>query len=126
MKNWISGIAILIVQTSSLNYITYSGYDYSTLSNVDPDGSSLLCQGYGTYLSVPSGWALVPYSSDALSVITDHTWSTDVIVLSNGYSYWTGRRSYYTGSLYSYYSLYTSGNTYAVQFCYAEIFIRRL
>ena len=71
-------------------YITYHGYDYSTLANVNPDGSDVLCQGYGNYLSVPSGWELVPYSSDALTVIQAHTWSTNVIVLSNGYSYWTG------------------------------------
>jgi len=102
-------------------YITYNGYDYSTLANVYPDGSGVLCQGYDTYLAVPIGWELVPYSSDALAVIQAHTWSTHVIVLSNGFSYWTG-----SGILYSYYSMYTSGDTYAVQFCYAQILIRRV
>jgi hypothetical protein len=102
-------------------YITYHGYDYSTLANVNPDGSDVLCQGYGNYLSVPSGWELVPYSSDALTVIRAHTWSTNVIVLSNGYSYWTG-----SANLFSYNSMYTFGDTYAVQFCNAQILIRRL
>jgi hypothetical protein len=122
MRNVILLLLLLFVFSEKLAayiYITYRGYDYSTLANVNPDGSDLLCQ--GNYLSVPSGWELVPYSSDALAVIQAHTWSTHVIVLSNGYSYWTG-----SGTLYSYNSLYTFGDTYAVQFCYAQILIRRV
>ena len=102
-------------------YITYRGYDYSTLANVNPDGLDVLCQGSDNYLSVPRDWELAPYSSDALAVIRAHTWSTYAIVLGNGYSYCTGSDIQFSDN-----SMYASGGTYAVQFCYAQIFIRRL
>ena len=108
----------------------YNGNYYSTLTDVpayyaacsSPGGC--LCQGIGTYLSVPNGWMIAPDNADSIAVAASHYWSTSCLALASGKSIEglesgaaAGQECFSSGALTQ------SGNQYAVNSCNQQILI---
>ena len=92
------------------NVVTYNGKQYRTRGggrtrtpgNLVPDneparaggpgqnplGTAKVCEDNGG-VAVPAGWKVADNTADSRAVIAAYDWNTDLIVLSNGYSYVT-------------------------------------
>jgi hypothetical protein len=61
---------------------------YRSLSeNWEYDGTAMVCQ--TDYLSLPTGWIIAPNDDDSKYIISNYRWSTAVMVVNDGASYWT-------------------------------------
>jgi len=112
------------------NWVLYNNYIYSTLADVAVDSYGYSCQNY--YISLPSGWVIAPDTSDSRTVIGAHYWSTEVVVVSNGYGYtsyyyynyyYYYYYSHYNGRLWRYGALYQWGSDYMANQCNSQILI---
>jgi hypothetical protein len=106
----------------------WKGYEYITMDGATcPAASnygkcSKTCQ--SSYLSLPSGWSLAPYSNDVVqNVVAKNAFGTHVVVFSNGWSY--GTKAYSTGKRHSTSSLHTSGSKYKASGCSLKVLMRR-
>lgn len=70
--------------------IEYEDQSYSTLSDVDPLGQNLTCQGVDNFLALPTGWVIAVDNARSHHVIQLYPWSTGSVVLANGHSYMAG------------------------------------
>ena len=74
----------------SPNHVVYSGYEYRTMMNTEPDHGAEVCHTSTNPLPLPSGYELAPDTSDIrMNVVATHSWSTDVIVLDSLKGYGT-------------------------------------
>jgi hypothetical protein len=78
------------------NIVYYGGNAYRTLDNTNPKDSynagGSKCQ--GSYITMPAGWKVAPYSSGVLkNVVEKYPWRTHVLVFSNGDGYGTAAYS---------------------------------
>eukprot|EP00960_Hanusia_phi_P007039 200454-Hanusia_phi.AAC.1 len=75
------------------------------------------------YQQPPVGWALAPWSEEAVRVIGSYPWGARGVMLANGVAYQTAKpyedyMSYQTpGSSIISGMLYSSGNSYALSSC---------
>ena len=108
------------------NYQDYDGYRYAVMTDT-PKSDTNYQQSQLSYIAMPAGWSLVPYSADiASNVVTDpntniEQWGTVCLVFSNGASYRTNNG----GSCSSSNVLGTSGSSYKAYGCYYKVLIRR-
>ena len=106
------------------NYQAYDGYRYAVMTDTPKSTTSATCQ--DSYIAMPAGWSLVPYSADIVSnVVTDpstnsYQWGTHCLVFSNGNSYRTEGGGDCGGT-----TLVTSGSSYKVGGCNRRVLIRR-
>jgi hypothetical protein len=92
---------------------------YSTLADVDPDGlTNTMCQ--NNYLTLPfSDWQLAPNDDYSRDVIMAHSWSTGLILVSDGKGYYVRTGGYYGNA-----KILNSGLAFAAAVCNAQILIR--
>ncbi len=72
---------------SQSNYISYNGRSYSLLSNLPVDGTTLYCQ--SNFIELPVNWVVAPDNQDTQFIVGAYRWSTHVVVLANGYGYYS-------------------------------------
>lgn len=85
-------IVNLLLGTYRTGFVYYNGKYYATLTGVpynDLERSS--CQ--SNYLPLPSNWIIAPNSNNARFVLSYYTWSTHLMVLSDGSAYETYAKS---------------------------------
>ncbi|MEI7901379.1 MAG: hypothetical protein WCK89_14110, partial [bacterium] len=101
--------------------VSYNGYCYQALDGTLPTQTSVACQ--TSYLSLPEGWELVPYSSDIeLNVVRAYPWGTHVMVFAEGGGYGT---AVYSAGLWDTDRLLVEGSTYKPDNCQLRILIRK-
>lgn len=100
----------------------YNGKLYRALSeNWEYNSSSYQCQ--TAYLPLPDGWTIAPNDNDSKHVISNYRWSTAVMVLNDGTSYWTNIWGDRQIRLYSNGQLLNSSNTYRPNVCNGGILL---
>jgi hypothetical protein len=112
------------------NEIEYNGYAYRTLDDAPPNAAygswTNTCQS-GSYVAVPSGYALAPEDSGVVAnVIAKYIWSTHCLLFSNGVSY--GVKTYNNGGscgCSGTQCMNQSGSSWIVTSCSRRILIRR-
>ena len=114
------------------NYQDYDGYRYAVMDDTPKSQTCTYvptspdCQCQDSFIEMPAGWSLVPYSADIVSnVVTDpstsdYQWGTVCLVFSNGNAYGT-----YSGGYCTLNALATSGSSYKVTSCNRKVLIRR-
>jgi uncharacterized repeat protein (TIGR02543 family) len=111
----------LYAHWSNCNGVTYSGYCYEALDGTSYNSWTAGCQ--ATWLSLPAGWSLVPYSSAIeTNVVRAYPWGTHVMVFAGGEGYGTAN---YSAGLWNLNMLGVSGSTYKPNSCHLRILIRR-
>jgi len=74
--------------------VSLQNRDYATLSQTRMGTSNQCPRRCQTrYLSVPNGWEIAPNNAISKSIISNHWWETDCVILSDGSSWWTRRWS---------------------------------
>jgi len=100
----------------------YNGTLYRSLSeNWEYNSSSYICQ--TEYMQLPNGWSIAPNNDDSKYVISNYRWSTAVMVLSDGSSYYTNIWGDRQIRLYSNGMLLNSYNTYRPNVCNGGILL---
>ncbi len=84
-----AGTPILTIADNQSSYVlSHNSKLYRALANNWAyDGTTSVCQ--TEYLSIPDGWTIAPNNYDSQYVISNYRWSTSVMVVSDGVSYWT-------------------------------------
>lgn len=102
---------IMVAENQSSYVLSYNGNFYRALNDNWPyNDSKMVCQ--NEFLYAPNGWTIAPNTEDSKYVISNYKWSTAVMVVSDGTSYWTNLwndrqiRSYGTGMLNTSYGQY--------------------
>jgi hypothetical protein len=62
------------------------GMYYATLDDVDPNQLSPL-DGQYPYLELPYGWSIAPENSDTMTIVEEHCFGTDFLILASGNIY---------------------------------------
>ena len=102
--------------------VTYNGVCYATMDQASADRpvSGTICQ--DSYIPMPSGWALVPYSSGVVSnVVAKHRFGIVAVVFANGDAYYTAAISSWKGDLWGSYYLASNGSSYKAKYCTAKV-----
>ena len=94
----------------------YNNKTYAVLSHADPNGAGSACQ--SGYMSVEPGFVLAPQDADSLAVIAAHKWSTTVVILANGVSYFSKSNALYSNGANK---LRVDGSTYDTSVCPGQI-----
>ena len=110
--------------TTSVAYV-YAVMDHCARDNGYGECSSN-CQ--SSYIALPSGWELVPYSADLVTNVVRRSptetsaygWGTHCLVFSNGESYYTN-----SGIACGSGQLLTSGNSYKISSCCRKVLMRQ-
>ena len=68
--------------------VAYGDYCYASMDKQPASSSSGSCQ--DSYIAMPDGWGLVPYSAALVTnVVAQHPFGTHILVFANGDSYGT-------------------------------------
>jgi len=112
-----------------LNTVVYGKYCYATMDykNCNPDSKYKKCTQtcQNSYMAMPSGWQLVPYTSAVKTNIVDkHGFGTHCLIFSNGQSYY-GAASQWRGKDSGADQLLRSGSKYKARGCSYKVLIRK-
>lgn len=78
----------VFVPPSSINYFSYKGKFFSTLSNADLNGNPLSsCK--SIYYPLLIDWILAPDDIDSREAISLNTWSTTTVIVASGVGYYS-------------------------------------
>jgi len=103
-----------------------SGYNYATIDGTSYSSASPACQ--SGYYNMPIGWELAPPDSNGIRMATEFRWGTNLLVYSNGASYWTtgsGRGQLYaSGRNFLTTSTLNGAPAYGVSACHFRVLIR--
>ena len=101
--------------------VGYGDYCYASMDKQPASTSGTSCQ--DSYIAMPDGWGLVPYSAAVVTnVVKKHPFSTSVLVFANGDSYYTSQ--YKTGSGLGGGYLESTGSSHKVNFCNQKVLMR--
>jgi hypothetical protein len=120
-----SPTAALAAAVPEANAVEYNGLLYRTLDDVTSPLNTCACNCQNYYLGLPSGWALAADNADSIYVIRSYRWGTQVMLVANGYGYYTASEESSAGQYWSSGYLYTSGSTYKAGACNLLILISK-
>jgi hypothetical protein len=117
------GISLEIYPTDEKSFdlrshvLKYNGFEYSTIADVPVKGS-YVSNNQKYYAPIPLGWNVANYSEDAKFLAANFGFDTDVIVLSDGSSFFTANANADGGKVYDGSALLQEDSGYK---CYTDV-----